>query len=232
MTTLHVKVLFALSVMFIVSCDGIKSSIGPALPTRDVTVYLESLGSSKDLIRRVTNLQEMEIDKIQELSTSTNVSARYFIAKNPFTPGVIYERLMADGDEFVRRGAARSRSISKEQALILSQDPSIRVQGALVANPSVEESLILAMRQRNRKIPLTDFAMNIHCPEKIRKEILNSWDSDAKRWLSQKWSAEWYNSPPARLADPVSEAKIKASHLDNRHSEPNSATGSAKSSGN
>ena len=231
MTTLHVKVLFALSMMFIVSCDAIKSSIGPALPKRDATLYLESLGTSKDLIRRVTNLQEMEIDKIQELSTSTNVSVRYLIAKNPFTPLIIYERLMADGDEFVRRGAASSRSISTEQARILSQDSSCQVQGNLVSNPSVAESLILELRQRNKKIPLSDFAMNVRCPDKIRKEILNSWDSDAKRWLSQKWSSEWYNSPPARLVYSGSNTTIKTSHQDSRLSETNSAAGLPKSAG-
>ncbi len=127
------------------------------------------------------------------------IAVRYLIAKNPYTPAGIYEQLMTDRIELVRQGAARSRSISKEQALVLSHDPSCRVQSAIVANPSVAESLILEMRQRNRKIPLSDFAMNIHCPEKIRQEILNSWDSSAKQWLSQKWAAEWYNNPPARL---------------------------------
>lgn len=203
MTAVFTNVLFALLLMFMVSCDAIEHAIGPPLPKRDATVYLESVGASKELIRCVIELQEMEINTFQELSTSTNVSVRYLIAKNPFTPEMTYKRLMADEIEFVRQGAAHSRSISLEQALILSRDPSCPVQGALVSNPSVSESLILEMRQRNRKIPLTDFAMNVRCPDKIRQEILRSWDSSAKQWLSQKWAAEWYKDPPARLSDPI-----------------------------
>jgi hypothetical protein len=199
----YAMVLVALSVLIFVSCDVVENSIGPPLPKRDTTVYLEACGASKDLIYRVVDLKQLEIEKIQELSISTNVSVRYLIAKNPFTPEQIYKRLMADESEFVRQGAARSRSINAEQAFTLSKDPSTRVQGALVANPSVAEALILELRKKNRNIPLTDFAMNIRCPAKIRQEILESRDTSAKQWLSQKWADDHYNSPPARLPDPT-----------------------------
>lgn len=199
----YVSVLVALSLLLVVACDQIEKSIGPPLPKSDTTVYLEACGASKDLIYRVVELKQLEIEKIQELSVSTNVSVRYLIAKNPFTPEQIYKRLMTDESEFVRQGAARSRSIDTEQALALSKDTSTRVQGALVANPSVAEALILELRKKNRNIPLTDFAMNIRCPAKIRQEILDSWDTSAKQWLSQKWADEHYKSPPARLTDPT-----------------------------
>jgi len=195
------NLLFILPAFLLVSCDAIEKSIGPPLPKSEAVAYLKASGASSNLICRVIALEQIEAYKILELSVSTNVSVRYLIAENPFTPNKIFERLMADESEFVRQGAALSRSISVEQALILSRDSSYRVQGALVANPSVQESLILELRHRNKKIPLCDFAMNVNCPYKIRQEIMKSSDSFAKSWLSQKWSAEHTNAVPPRLSD-------------------------------
>jgi len=196
--TANVACVFLVLLLF--SCDVIENSIGPPLPKSGAMAYLKASGYSSDLICRVTSLEEIDINKFEELSVSTNVFVRYLIAENPFTPNEVFKRLMSDDNEFVRQGAALSRSISVEQALILSRDSSYRVQGALVANPSVQESLILELRHRNKKIPLSDFAMNVNCPLKIRQEIMKSNDSFAKSWLSQKWSAEHTNAVPARIS--------------------------------
>lgn len=196
MVALLAKITLPVFFVFLLSCDSASRSIGPRLPKEEARKHLESLGISEQSIRRILDLQNSE--NFLELSESPNDSVRYLIAKNPFTPITVYEKLMADANEFVRQGAASSVSIDMKHALLLSRDRSDKVQGTLVGNPFVAESLVLEIYQRNRNIPLAKYAMNPFCPKKIKEAILKSTDREAKQWLSQKWAAEVTNSPPVR----------------------------------
>ncbi len=162
--------------------------------------YLQGRGVLEEEITALESGQDLGEGRFQEFAESEDENVRCLVAKNPFVPIPILERLMGDSNRFVRAGVAQNRYLPEAFAVVLSKDKDLAVSAALVGNPSVPSSMILDIRERtrrpwwrggdNRSYPgLWDYAWNWNCPEPIKREIMESGNKKAIEMLG--WAQTW-----------------------------------------
>lgn len=192
MNCARVTLLSYFLLFFICSC---KCPIGPPFPEKHARIYLESQGKSNSFISKVNTRERLSEEEFQELSDSPDINVRHLIASNPYISMKLLKKLAQDKDMFVRYGVAGNISISKEVIEFLKNGNSKRkndtVLGVLVGNPSVPQETILELYDEN-DIGLRCFAINPNCPERIKQDIRNSWDSGAKKYVEdvERWRKE------------------------------------------
>ena len=155
---------------------------GPAYPEESGRAYLEKLGYSSDLISKLIGGEKLEPPIVRELQASKSSDVRFLIARNP---NLTHEQIaisIAHKDDFTRSGAAHNTNLSSSQIELLTDDASHTVYATLAGNTALSDEQLLGIQEKRNPGGLW-FAMNPNCPESIRRSIISSNDSLAKRWL-------------------------------------------------
>ena len=184
------RLFYFLIIIAFCSCN-LHSPLGPPFPEKQASKDLLAKGYSSDRINRFIHRKEMTKDEYNKLSQSQNRNVKYLLAVNSFIPIQLLHQLSRDKDTYIRQGVAENPAIDIQTIKLLQED-NISVQGALVANPTVQESIILDLYKNNKNIPLENFSLNPNCPESIKQAILRSSDSKAKQYLKdvKRWKSE------------------------------------------
>ena len=156
---------------------------GPAYPEKNGRAYLENRGYSDDLISRLINGEKLEASEVRDLQASRSSDVRFLVARNA---SLTHEKIAVsidNKDDFTRSGAANNTNLSPTQIGLLTDDESHTVYSALAGNTALTEEELLRIRKK-RNLGGLWFAMNPNCPESIRKSIIASDDSLAKKWLT------------------------------------------------
>lgn len=181
------------SLVVLTSCQ----SFGPPLPRKYAREFLQSKNYPALLIEKIMKCEKLSEVEFYQLGNSEDKNVRYMIVSNPYTPIPLLTKLAKDPDVMVRQGVAHNTSITKDIIDTLNQGyivPNVdtrkydwRVRSELVQNPSVPDDVILEIYEKRQapleKIPLAYFALNPNCPEIIKQDIRNSWNSSAKQNL-------------------------------------------------
>ncbi len=192
MRWIMLAVLFSLFPM-LVSCIA-----GSGKPVENSEKVLRKEKVPEELISSITERKELTYDEFRKFAEHKNHNVRYLIAVNHYTPKDVLTRLADDRSRFVRRGVSINPAIDRDLVDKLMKDK--KIYDGLVTNPVVPEELLLQIYDGRKKaeFPITFFAQNPNCPERIIQDILASDDVMAKDYLRQNG-----HYPPPKRYEPV-----------------------------
>ena len=176
-----VTILLLLSVFCITGCD-LKAPMGPAFVEKNAEEYLVSQNVPPETIYKILHKQKLSDKQFHVFALTKRRSVKALIAINRYLPKDLMKQLQKDNDWYIRQALASNPSIDSELVDALKKD-KMSVRSALVQNPAVSEKVILSLYQSDSTIPLSDFALNPHCPLHIKNKIRLSNDTEAKKWL-------------------------------------------------
>jgi len=137
-------------------------------------------------IERFLDGKDIGQDHFLTFSKHNNENVRFWVAANPYTGTDILDNLVHDSSFLVLFGLTKNSNISRAALDVLLQHESLWKY--LAGNPRMSEEKLLDIYHRSKGMRLYYFAINLNCPEEIKKDIRKSNDEIAKNRISYKES--------------------------------------------
>lgn len=161
------------------------TNMGPPRIKQNAEAYLRSIGAPSKLIWALWNSTEINASDIDYLLSVPDPSVRYLLAMNSSLSKEQRLLLWNDPDEKVKCGVAANRALTREEIECIIRANIKSTFNYLATNRSVPQDILLDLFYSKKADSLFSFALNPNCPEEIKEVIRKSNNYNAKSYLKR-----------------------------------------------